>query len=403
MLVSTTGRPIMSHAEELPVATEEAAAETSEAEAPATKTPAAEEIATETSVTETKADKVAVEKDDEAIVVEDEAKTASDEDMAAADAEKKASEKDKLDVEKDKDKLDLEKDKLKEEKEEEAHEHDIIYIPAGEHQHKAMCAIGGDDCDFEETIEGCVDEDGDEFCDFCHQDLKEKSDQTASGVALTIKSYEPVYVTLDDVTFEAEDSSRYVDIFNISTTFTDRISYDLYLESIVNDEDLSGYYDTIVNALSDENISLEDEVASDVNIAIMIKDDVIEVSIEVEDNYVPEEERVYVEKEDSEAKDAKAKDAEADTEDKKDKEDEELSDDTVMAKEDEILPDRVVSDVVEDEANGEVVEDEQLIDDETAAEIMESIPDDAEVETAEESAAEEVPANEAPAAETVAE
>lgn len=401
MLVSTTGMPIMAQAEELPVATEETVTET-----PAAETPVAEESTVETPAAETtETDKVVVEKDNEPIVIENEVETASDENMVVADVEEETAEKNDAIVLTEDEESELES-KLEEELEEELeteeeiedqHEHDIIYVPMGNHQHKAMCAVGGDDCDFEEEIVDCVDEDEDSYCDLCHESMKDKEFQKTSGITITVHSWTPfldengeeivdmnneTIAVYQDITISHVEVEGRIIIADMIAQFNEN---DIYLDMDVTPfKSLDG-----IDAVYEEILAIGEELPSDTHVVITEKEGSIEgFSVEYEDNYDPEleENNAANKKTDS------------------DKETLDENEDTIMAKEDEILPDRVVSDVVEDEANGEVVEDEQLIDDETAAEIMESVPDAAEAEVTAEFPADEAPVTEiVETAETVAE
>lgn len=394
MLVSTTGMPIMAQAEELPVVAEETVTE-----APVAETPVIEELIVETSEAETtETDKAAVETDNEPIVVENEVETASDENMVVADVEveEEVSEEDDAIVLTEDEESEL-KSKLEEELEEkleveeeikDQHEHDIIYVPMGNHQHKAMCAVGGDDCDFEEEIVDCVDEDKDNYCDLCHESMKDKEFQKTSGITITVHSWTPfldengeeivdmnneTIAVYQDITISHVEVEGRIIIADMITQFNEN---DIYLDIDVTPfKSLDG-----IDAVYEEILAIGEELPSDTHVVITEKEGSIEgFSVEYEDNYDPELE------EDSAAN--KKTDSDKETLDE--------NEDTIMAKEDEILPDRVVSDVVEDEANGEVVEDEQLIDDETAAEIMESVPDAAEAEVTTESSVEEAPTTEA--------
>ncbi len=243
----------------------------------------------------------------------------------------------------------VEEEEIEEKAEEEVHEHNIIYAPVENHQHKIMCAEGGDDCDFEEKIADCIDENGDGYCDLCGETVEDKKSQKSSGITITVRSWTPF---LDEDNNEIVDSEG-----NVIAVYQDMTMTHYEEENRINISEMIDQFNTSdsyhnidpslfksldgISAVYDELLAIGEELPSDTFVSITEKNGVIEnFSVNFEDNYDPELNK-------NNTKDTKLVDTDAeDTEDPESKE--ELSDDVVIAKEDEILPEETEDNNSED-------------------------------------------------------
>lgn len=177
----------------------------------------------------------------------------------------------------------------------EEHEHHYIYEKYNKHYHKKVCEDG----DYEK-LEKCVDENHDNVCELCGNDIEDVS-TINSSINIEVKHFSDQTATIEyeDKTYEIELEGDYYtsDVTNLTTSARCNFEYFIAAAHDLENEDFCLYTGNINYGLFNDLVGIEDlyselseygDIPTDISIVIFEKNgEIQDYTIEMEDNYVP--------------------------------------------------------------------------------------------------------------------